>query len=1094
MTLVKDKQSPPLDWKDRITAVHQWTKNILVLAGAGTGKTTLLIDRLLLLLLGREIPVEKIVALTFTKKAAEEMRIRLEEKLRAVVKNPEEAAFLWDSFPESKTRVQINSQKALENIPKAQIGTIHSFAGHILRLFPVQAGVDPKFREDEGEMRDSNFEREWLFWLAQELGPQAKRKEAWRSLLTQVSLDELKESAREWSSPMVDWSTLDRPCDLKEMAQRGLDLTKKIISSHPQPTRSLVFADSLDSLTSVFKALSEGQSPTPEDMEKMEGPALDRVPVGWEEAKIDLRGLKKRALSLVRVDDSLLQLVIKTLAPFVEHFRNDLKQRGLLSFDDLLVSARNLLRDHPEVREELKKSFDVFLVDEFQDTDPLQGEILFYLAEKFGNKEKEWRKIILDPGRLFVVGDPKQSIYLFRGADMAAFDEFCHLLLDQGALKTQLTTNFRSSTSLLDPVNRLFSSIMLEEPFVQPVYTPLQSGKPGGPSNTVSVVQIKKDPQKKAKASDYRRSEAHFIADWIKARSKEESGLPRFNYRDCALLFRSANAFEEYIEVFKAEGIPYMAEGEKFFYQTLEVTGFLNFLSSIADHRDKLALVGVLRSPFGGCTDQEVLELHKEGTLDYLASPAIHTEKIGRLYSQLERFSNLAQIYPVEWLIEAVFQETWVLEWVQQTRFGEQAHANILKIKFLAQKWSQDNPLTLKDFVARFKKYREDEKEEGENPLSDVNYNAIKLMTIHKAKGLEFPVVFLPNLSAAKANAGTRKTLLRDWRSGKVGLRLPKTGKSNSQMVLLEVEQKRKEEAEEIRIFYVSSTRPKENLFYLVREDQTSSSVFSSLLKAGGILGGETPTGYSVHSVPWKESKPAWSSHPKRELLPPSWDPKKLNLAFSKAQSEWEKYHDRPLFLSPTVEMTTHKKEEDYEKWRVLEEDQEKRDPRAIKIGLVCHRVLEEWDFKMKKVDSKLLRTEVIDYGRLFELIPNNKESLSILKEAGDILESFLQSPKYQFLSTSKIIGKEVPFLYERKNKKDGILMRGIIDLIYEKEGVTIISDYKTNRVSPGGLKEAANSYRIQGDIYKTALQKSRGIKAKFELIFLRTGESIFLD
>ncbi len=174
----------PADHFDREAAATRIDKNIVVVAGAGTGKTTLLINRLIQLLLVKEIPVERIVALTFTKKAAEEMRERLEDRLRR-----ENSAL---------------ALQALNDIPKAQIGTIHSFAGSLLRLYPLQAGVDPAFREDDGTLREHVLETEWQSWIAEELRGGAGTDAAWLSLLENNTLEDVRLLAFDLADPVID--------------------------------------------------------------------------------------------------------------------------------------------------------------------------------------------------------------------------------------------------------------------------------------------------------------------------------------------------------------------------------------------------------------------------------------------------------------------------------------------------------------------------------------------------------------------------------------------------------------------------------------------------------------------------------------------------------------------------------------------------------------------------------------------------------------------------------------------------------------------------------------------------------------------------
>ena len=1095
MIATKPAPLPPSDQNQRKIAASEIDENIIVLAGAGTGKTTILIDRLSFLILGKETPIERIVALTFTKKAAEEMRERLEIRLREVLQNPDRYQALWDKFPKAKERAHQNAVQALNDIPKAQIGTIHSFAGYLLRLFPIQANVDPKFREDEGEVFDVLFEQEWKLWIAEELKKGGLRTDLWSQVLSLVPIEDIKKLAKQISSPNVPLESLKNIVDILPLLKESLRTLESLRSTYPHPAKAHVFLEGLRVTQDIFETLIKGERWSDQQKEAVKNLTIDKPPKGWEEAKETLKILKKRAKTLPFVDSAMIEKCIDILTPFINRFRLELRQKGVVSFSGSLVFARNLLRDYKDVRREIKKQFDFFLVDEFQDTDPLQGEILFYLSEKEDEAAPHWNKVNLEKGRLFVVGDPKQSIYRFRGADIAAFESFRNAMVDQRALETTLSHNFRSQPGLLDPVNEMFPLIMKKEPYIQSTYSPLYTGRTQQSKNSLEMICIKENKNEKSSAQTFRRLESIWIAKWVKEHVGKELDGRKLEYRDCALLFRSANAFGEYLNAFREFGIPYLAEGEKFFYQTMEVTEFLNLLAAISSPEDKLSLVGVLRSPLGGLSDPEIYQLKKKEGLDYRTSPALFREKISDLFETLKTFHERSYFVPVGTLIQNIFDETWVLELTSQSRYGEQAWANIVKIKSLADHWSKDNPLTLQAFVKRFKSYREDEKEEGENPLADVRYDAVKLLTIHKSKGLEFPVVFLPNLCALTGANQRRPQLIQDWRSGHIGIRLEKSGITNSALPLMEEEIARREKAEEVRVFYVASTRAKDHMFYFLRENPPRASQYANYIKAAGKWP-TTPESGKVHFVS-SASKPLPFSRPLlKEKLTPEWNPISLARNDKQRRKEWNSLASIPVFSSPSSEIKTKKESDavEYEKWNFGSEDERQR-AEAIKIGLLCHKVMEKWPFEMppQKI-RKALKELISRFSHLFELIPGEASSQKILDESEEILDRFFSSPIYRKIQKAKIIGREMPFIYKIDSSKEGkptpAVMRGVIDIVYEKEGRLIIGDYKTNRMSEKKATELKEVYRTQANIYKKAIRKTLGRDSMFELIFLRNGFS----
>ncbi len=1051
------------DFDQREIAHKDLGSNIVVLAGAGTGKTKLLIDRLTALILEKETPIEKIVALTFTKKAAEEMRDRLEKELRLVIAGKDEKA------------AQL-AQKALDDIPKSQIGTIHSFAAHLLRLYPLQAGVDPAFREDEGMVTETVFENLWKEWTALELGGKGKHGKAWSALLAKVELSELRALAKVLISPMVDLNSLDQTPDLKAAASKALSELTTLGSKYGMPKRQSKFIPAYEAMIKLFTLLKDGKKIPIEIIPDIV--EWKSIPTSWEEAEADLKRLKATAEAFGNVDEALFKKTVDLLLPFIISVRNDLARRGAISFDGLLVFSRNLLRDHLDVRSALKHKFDTFLVDEFQDTDPLQGEILFYLAEKADGKARQWQDVRLEPGRLFVVGDPKQSIYHFRGADIAAFEAFEEHMLKQTppARKAVLSANFRSDPRVLGFVNAVFPNAMREEKYVQPAYSPLVPGREFKDvrNPAVKIIEITGEQELKLKSGDRRLAEAEMIADWIEAEVKK--GL---KYSDVALLLRSAYAFEEYLDAFRRRGIRYLAEGEKSFYQTPEVLDFLNLLAAIANPSDRLALTGVLRSPAGGLTDKEIWEVHQSSGLSYLHQPKVHKEKIGTLFKLLQQLSLEAKSEPLGQMIRKVMARTWIVETASASPHGEQAVANLMKVGRLAEEWNEQAPMTLQDFVERFDRYRKDQRDEGENPLADVKYEAVKVLTIHKAKGLEFPVVCLPNLSSKKDKRGSSPIMRRDWRSALTGLRLEKSDATNAAMAIIETEEAVRELAEEIRVFYVAATRAKSQLVCFVSGEENDKGRFAQIIKSAGDL-----VEVDREQVAWKS---VFEKNIDRALLNLSaeWDPKVFAGQFKKRADQYETLIQQKRWVSPTSLLA------EPEKAPLFDEDAiELSRENAINIGHVCHKVLEDWDFAKSKSKHGISLAQAVERAcRLYELDTSEESVKPVVVDSQKILQEFIASPAYKKISSAKIIGREVPFTYPLKSP-DGEVMRGYIDLLYEVGGELVVADYKTNPFD----QTLAKHYEPQAKAYLKAIKKSLGRDAKFELVFLRTGQAVRLN
>ncbi|HEX2055837.1 MAG TPA: UvrD-helicase domain-containing protein, partial [Nitrospiraceae bacterium] len=457
----------PADERSRERATTAMDRNIVVTAGAGTGKTTLLVDRLLHLLLRREppLPLNEIVALTFTNKAAGEMKIRLRSRL-------------------GELRHEDAARAALLQLEQSQIGTIHSFAAHLLRLYPIEAGVDPSFQQDEGLRFDEQFERDWRVWLDQELGPDGEHHESWRSVLTSLSLADVEILAKSLCGELIPLDGViggNGPTPAPPIQQwfRELaDRAERLVETHAK--RTLINDLLTQAATLLRQAAARGIQTVTDDPTFA---CLDRSAPGQTSSWTDEEYRRaKQVLNVARdcrnLKDSPLQAALERLVPFAAAFRRAFVATGYVSFDGLLVRCRDMLRDHPQVRRQLKSRFRSILVDEFQDTDPVQYELILYLAETEDQEATDWRDVRLEPGKLFIVGDPKQSIYAFRRADIEAYDRVVqgHVLgHDSLGESHRLQVNFRSHRRLLRTVNEFFSGIFPPVPEVglQPQHDPL---------------------------------------------------------------------------------------------------------------------------------------------------------------------------------------------------------------------------------------------------------------------------------------------------------------------------------------------------------------------------------------------------------------------------------------------------------------------------------------------------------------------------------------------------------------------------------------------------------------------------------------------
>ncbi|MBI2362572.1 MAG: UvrD-helicase domain-containing protein, partial [Elusimicrobia bacterium] len=498
------------DQEDRKKARLSLKHNIVVEAGAGTGKTTLLADRILFTLLaggpkGKGSDVT--VALTFTEKAAGEIKERLHQRLldllarlegRDLPENRRTVADAWlkdakEEFKAGPDEVSAMARAALSRLDRAMVGTIHGFAAYLLRRHPLEAGVDPGFAVDTGEAFDETFAAQWALHLDAELGLDAAHGDEWVGVLRRAKLEELEALSRDLASEEAQRAGLP---DLARLS--GLVQAMKGLVQHekPKPKGNSKMLERLPDLLERLKALEAAlKAPPALEPEPAYKPfKRSKWPANWEEVpgEEDYEAACDLAEDCTPQGLALILQAKARVAPAAEAARAELRRRGRVGFDGLLALARDLVQGDVDTRRLLKSQFDAILVDEFQDTDPLQGELLLFLAEALGGQAARWEEVVPGPGRLFVVGDPKQSIYRFRGADIRAYESFTEHLKAKGALSCDLTTNFRSHAGLVKPVNDVFHQILTYEQWLQPSYKPLaprpDRKAPPGPSVTAVLV------------------------------------------------------------------------------------------------------------------------------------------------------------------------------------------------------------------------------------------------------------------------------------------------------------------------------------------------------------------------------------------------------------------------------------------------------------------------------------------------------------------------------------------------------------------------------------------------------------------------------
>jgi ATP-dependent helicase/nuclease subunit A len=1080
-------------------------RNIVIEASAGTGKTYTLVQTIMQALFQKNLPMESLVALTFTKKAAGEMKERIAAELQKIdhAAKMEEA---WREWGQSLDVLQKRAREALETIDRAAIGTIHSYAFSLLKRFPLEAGISPDAEVDDKNIRiDDLFEVECPVWLRQNLKHQTSNmkdiEEKWLKVLKKTSLGKIRELARrlcDFDIPLEALPLSDE--HLKENLEPFYQEIRKLLIGKPDQVKSTRIAVACEE---VLGRNIIGPPPVTagDDVKSV----LEETPTAtkdWPDDEIrKLKVIRAIALNLLAGGDGTLALLTDLLKPFITHFRRRLIAEGYLSNNALLVLARDLVAKEIKVRETLKRQIRIIFVDEFQDTDPLQGELLLFLSELPGTNAKSWDQVRLEPGKLFIVGDPKQSIYLFRGADIGAYGRITEMVMHQGGERHVLAESYRSHERIIHAVNAAFAPLILETP-LSPAYQALVARRTSEDAER-HLVELRLACSTEQQSSDSAlNKEAEDAASWIAS----AIAAKRWTYKDVALIFRSTPAMTPFIEKLRAQNIPFVVEGERYFYRTPEVTDVLNLLRALEDSSNRIALVGFLRSALGGFTDAELALLQQKNGLRMDKPLPKEFSGAGHRgsWELLQNLRRRVSREPLKRVLHHIYEDTFLLELAARSYHRDQTIANLNKLRRLMESFAEEGETSLRGLLTKIDRFIEDDRLEGESPLADESYDAVRLLTIHKAKGLEFPVVWLPGLHRnAGGNPDSTQVKARyDWSSGRLGISLGGQARNIGDFILKN-EMDAREEAEDVRVLYVAMTRARDHLILSGgvcssgRSKQPASGSFLAQLAGAWKLDletlsdGELQLGDGILTVRRIATKADVT--PRASLSESEWlktfHPAEIAATWKTREQRYTQMMSSARVVTPSA----MEREQPGAHKNVLPPTVSSETP--TRLGTLVHKFLEAWDFHEEKCAMPLaLRHVANSYfaseGLLKEPFPDPKLAIQrtknpaeltvIVDEAQRLLADFIGSEEYDEIKGSTILGREVPFFYGSTP-----LVRGVMDILYRTaEGRLVVGDYKTDKI------QDPTHYEAQGQIYRKAVSQILGEEAEFRLIYLRNDTS----
>jgi len=1081
----------PPDYKQRERAIAGRGENLWIEAGAGTGKTTLLVNRILSLLLDDDAPtpLREIAAITFTEKAAGELKVKIREKIEE---------HLNDDPPDE--RRELLSQ-ALRDLEIAPINTLHGFAQMLLKERPVEAGVDP----GAGVLDEDAFERLLVEvydeWFDEQV---ANPDPAFRWYLEQRELYE-RQGEWDWLWHLVRRIGHDHDvllditaasqftlADARAQLLAEADEVERQAEAQCRNKKDKAYLNTRE-MVSVIRALP------PTDDKATFFAAMDELPKfdlrggskkGWAEGEYKENKAKREALretlkwlSSLREAENVWRLFALAQS-FTQRFEREKRRLGALGFQDLLVRAVALLHDNEEVRGYFQRRFTYLLIDEFQDTDPLQVQIAFFLSED-GVHAKEVEQVKLKPGKLVVVGDPKQSIYRFRRADIEIYEQTKKHLLD-GKEPLHIAVNFRCAPPIIDLVNRVFAPLMKLDPQLpaSPDYVRLTSGRDDAPPET-GVELLLPDPSACEEENfNTKALEMPAIAQWIKQAVEEKrptidkhTGEARpLRWRDIAVLFRSRSNFAELENVLRAEGIPYRMEGGRVYYARPEIAAVVHGLRALENPEDSLALSQWLGSDLIGFSDEALLlhVLSRQDGLSYLGEAETMGDEIANVLREMRALHRLRNRAGCLETVRNLFDCCGAIATARLLPHGDVAVANLHKVLAKAREADRQR-LAFGEFVREWAEAYAEQRDESDFALTEQADDVVRVMTIHKAKGLDWPAVIVPELW--KQSRNDAPLILHRRRTKELAVHLRKELETEAYSAMFEQEEKFAR-AERIRLLYVAMTRARDYLVLPLygkvnkKKDKTYSAqkgFYEFLVEAGMLddsLQVHDAAGAREVVMPAEEEgdvAPRWTLPAQGQTEKPNTTVKKLidqAVAARKKTAIPGAEVESPLtFASPSAH-----------------EDEEMKTPRyggrsdGLLMGNAFHALMETIELR-----DDAHWPQVIDAIAAAHDLNNSQRD-----DLRRWLANFAAMPCFPLLRESRVY-REIPFTYDAA---DGKAYRGKIDLFAETPQGLLVLDYKTDTVEQKHLDERVEFYRHQGEIYREAVRALRPNAADVKMVF----------
>ena len=1168
-------------------------RNILVSAAAGSGKTAVLVERIIRRLTEDDTPtdVDRLLIVTFTEAAAAEMKERI-------------GAAIEKKLEERPGDIRLERQATL--IHSAQITTIHSFCLAVIRDHFHVIGIDPGFRiAEEGELK--LLKQDVLEELLEECYAEAKEEfldftERFGSGKSDKKIEEIILKMYEYSRsyPRPDrwldqcvkaYESEDlevraeervrmRAADIERVLERGLKICEEpdgpymygdMLDSDLEELERLQRAENFDAMYSAaagfkWKRLSSRKDDTVSPDKK------EKVKKLREQAKSLLKGMQEDYFYAPRevwqqdMQDALPSVV--TLTELVKRFAHMLDEkkrlRNMIDFNDMEQFALAILTEEKDgelvpsaVAGEYQDRFDEVMIDEYQDSNLVQETILTSVS-----------RVSRGEYNIFMVGDVKQSIYSFRLSRPELFMEKynTYSLKDSVTQRIDLHKNFRSREEVLDSVNDIFRQIMKKELggieyddsaalYPGAEFPPLPSGKEDFCKSELLLLD-KED----TRGEDERQAEARMIARRIRelirdgvVLDKETREYRRVQYRDIVILTRSIRGWAEvFSSVLGEEGIPAYSVSREGYFETYEVSVLLDYLKILDNARQDLPLAAVLTSVFGGLDTRELAEIRiAYPNVPFYNAAAMCAKgdaaedacmeelrgKLRRFYDQVRYFREKVPYTPIHELLEEIIDKTGYGLYIATMPGGAQRMANVEMLTERAAAFEGTSYKGLFNFVryiAQLKKYDVDY---GEAGIMDEQADTVRIMSIHKSKGLEFPIVFVAGMGKKFNTQDTKGSVLLhpDWGAGVDLIDLKRRTKTPTFLKKMIREETALENlAEEMRILYVALTRAKEKLIMTgaakITEDGAVSDI-SSVFRAEGAkcyLDWVLPCILSDETGKVKQESPVEVSVFRAEDLTPQQEETQAEVVAEDVLRNWdasqvyepelrERLDAQIDYVYPFEDEGKMKLKftvSELKKWASLAEEAGEEmyeEPVVVPLipeflkeeeiltgaprGSAYHKLLELLDFTVDYDVENLIAAvqQLRQEGRLTDEMTECIRPKDILRflgcRSGKRMADAARNGKL-YKEQPFVLSVDASEIYPEDCSGEKILVQGIIDVYFEEPDGLVVLDYKTDKVRTGN--ELKEKYHAQLDYYAQALEQLTEKSVKEKIIYSFTlGEEI---